>query len=278
VKLTLGAKLGLGFGAILALTLLSAVLTNLKSSSIRENQDQLTETLIPSLNTVRKLQNDLSTSESKARKTILAGTQPALRDSALKSYNTAWENLDKDLADLSDLSAGRITSIARQTNLPALNATIEAARAGEAGKGFAMVANEVKELAKETAKATEDISWKIEAIQGDTKAAVEAIGTISGVIKQINDISNTIASAVEEQNATTNETARNVSDAAHGSGEITSNIAGVAQAAESRSRGASDAQKAVQQLVETSSQLRHLVEQFKVDTNGNGRSHDRQAA
>ena len=278
MKLTLGAKLGLGFGAILALTLLSAVLTNLKSSSIRENQNELTETLIPSLNTVRKLQNDLSTSESKARKTILAGTQPALRDSALKSYNTAWENLDKDLADLSDLSAGRITSIARQTNLLALDATIEAARAGEAGKGFAVVANEVKELAKETAKATEDISRKIEAIQGDTKAAVEAIGTISGVIKQINDISSTIASAVEEQNATTNEMARNVSDAAHGSGEITSNIAGVAQAAESTSRGASDAQKAVQQLVETSSQLRHLVEQFKVDTNGHGRSHDRQAA
>jgi len=278
VKLTLGAKLGLGFGAILALTLLSAVLTNLKSSSIRENQNELTETLIPSLNTVRKLQNDLSTSESKARKTILAGTQPALRDSALKSYNTAWENLDKDLADLSDLSAGRITSIARQTNLLALDATIEAARAGEAGKGFAVVANEVKELAKETAKATEDISRKIEAIQGDTKAAVEGIGTISGVIKQINDISSTIASAVEEQNATTNEMARNVSDAAHGSGEITSNIAGVAQAAESTSRGASDAQKAVQQLVETSSQLRHLVEQFKVDTNGHGRSHDRQAA
>ena len=133
-----------------------------------------------------------------------------------------------------------ITSIAQQTNLLALNATIEAARAGEAGKGFAVVANEVKELAKETAKATEDISRKIEAIQTDTKAAVEAIGTISGVIKQINDISSTIASAVEEQNATTNEMARNVSDAAHGSGEITSNIAGVAQAAESTSRGASD--------------------------------------
>jgi len=166
-----------------------------------------------------------------------------------------------------------ITSIAQQTNLLALNATIEAARAGEAGKGFAVVANEVKELAKETAKATEDISRKIEAIQTDTKAAVEAIGTISGVIKQINDISNTIASAVEEQNATTNEMARNVSDAAHGSGEITSNIAGVAQAAESTSRGATDAQKAVQQLVETSSQLRRLVEQFKVDTNGHGREH-----
>jgi len=158
-----------------------------------------------------------------------------------------------------------ITSIAQQTNLLALNATIEAARAGEAGKGFAVVANEVKELAKETAKATEDIGRKIEAIQGDTKAAVEAIASIGAVIHQINDISNTIASAVEEQNATTNEMARNVSDAAHGSGEITSNIAGVAQAAESTSRGAGDTQKAAQELVEMSAQLRRLVEQFKVD-------------
>jgi methyl-accepting chemotaxis protein len=157
-----------------------------------------------------------------------------------------------------------ITSIAQQTNLLALNATIEAARAGEAGKGFAVVANEVKELAKETAKATEDISRKIEAIQTDTKAAVEAIASISEVINQVNGISNTIATAVEEQNATTNEMARNVSEAARGSGEITSNIAGVAQAAESTSRGAGDTQKAAQELVETSAELRRLVEQFRI--------------
>jgi methyl-accepting chemotaxis protein len=163
-----------------------------------------------------------------------------------------------------------ITSIAQQTNLLALNATIEAARAGEAGKGFAVVANEVKELAKETAKATEDISCKIEAIQTDTKAAVDAIASISAVINKINDISSTIATAVEEQNATTNEMSRNVNEAAHGSGEITSNIAGVAQAAESTSRGAGDTQKAAQQLVETSAELRRLVQQFKLTASDSG--------
>ena len=159
-----------------------------------------------------------------------------------------------------------ITAIAQQTNLLALNATIEAARAGDAGKGFAVVANEVKELAKGTAKATEDISHKIEAIQTDTQAAVSAIASISRVIHQIDHISNTIAAAVEEQNTTTNEMVRNLGEASRGSGEITSNIAGVSQAAESTSHGATDSQNAVRQLVEMSRELGRVVGQFKTGT------------
>jgi Methyl-accepting chemotaxis protein len=160
-----------------------------------------------------------------------------------------------------------ITSIAQQTNLLALNATIEAARAGEAGKGFAVVANEVKELAKQTANATEDISRKITTIQQDTKRAVESIGNISVIIDQVNDISNTIATAVEEQSATTNEMSRNVQEAARGSEEISRNIQGVASAAESTTHGAQDSLKAAQQLAEMADQLRHLVDQFKFKEN-----------
>ncbi len=180
------------------------------------------------------------------------------------------ESTNQTIAKLgeSSLEIGKvikvITSIAQQTNLLALNATIEAARAGEAGKGFAVVANEVKELAKETAKATEEIGQKIEAIQGDTKAAVQAISEISGIINQINDISNTIASAVEEQTATTNEIGRNVNEAAKGTGEIARNITGVAVAAESTTSGASDTQKAAMELSRMANELQTLVSRFRI--------------
>jgi methyl-accepting chemotaxis protein len=155
-----------------------------------------------------------------------------------------------------------ITSIAQQTNLLALNATIEAARAGEAGKGFAVVANEVKELAKQTAKATEDIGQKIEAIQGDTKAAVGAIGEITAVINQINDISNAIASAVEEQTVTTNEINRSMAEAAKGVGDISKNITGVAVAAKDTTQGANNTQKAAQELSQMASRLQAVVSRF----------------
>ena len=140
------------------------------------------------------------------------------------------EKLGKSSKEIDDV-IHTITAIAEQTNLLALNATIEAARAGEAGKGFAVVAGEVKDLAAETAKATDDITGRIAKIQDDTDSAVTAIRRISEIISQINDFQTTIAAAVEEQTATTNEMARSVTEAASGSSTIATNIGQFAGAA-----------------------------------------------
>ncbi len=158
-----------------------------------------------------------------------------------------------------------ITSIAEQTNLLALNATIEAARAGEAGKGFAVVANEVKELAQETARATEEITERVGAIQADAAGAVDAIGQIGTVVARISDSQTTIAAAVEEQTLTTQEMNRNVADAATGSGEIAQTVGRVADASQVTTDSVQQLHGAVADLSQMSVQLQDLVSTFRYE-------------
>ncbi len=160
---------------------------------------------------------------------------------------------------------GFITDIASQTNLLALNATIEAARAGESGKGFAVVAGEVKNLANQTAKATEDIGQQVTAVQEETHLAVDAIRGITRIIADLDSISSSIASAVEEQGAATEEIARNVAQAANGTNEVSSNISSVSESAHQTGRNATLVHQAATELQDNADTLRRQVEGFLSD-------------
>lgn len=207
--------------------------------------------------------NELST----AIREIANNTQQAARVATdavqlAATTNTTVTKLGQSSAEIGEVIKV-ITSIAEQTNLLSLNATIEAARAGEAGKGFAVVANAVKELAKQTAHATESIRRKIDVTQNDIRDSVAAINRISHTIEQINDFQNSIAGAVEEQTVVTRDISRNVADAARGTSEIAGNIVQVARAAEGTAAGAAATRVAAQDATRLAAQLNELVSQFR---------------
>jgi methyl-accepting chemotaxis protein len=231
-----------------------------KANGVRVGSEQVSENVsVVSRGTDEMLASirEISKSASEAERVARA---------AVSIANSTSETISK--LGVSSREIGKvikvITSIAQQTNLLALNATIEAARAGEAGKGFAVVANEVKELAKETASATEQIGLKIEAIQNDTHAAVAAIAQVGEIIAQVNDISSTIAAAVEEQTATTNNIVSNVRDAAGGAAGIADSISQVARTAEETKDGAQSTQSAARELTEMAARLQQLVQRFQI--------------
>ncbi|MET7420822.1 methyl-accepting chemotaxis protein [Dactylosporangium sp. NPDC005555] len=199
--------------------------------------------------------------EEISRSTAHAATVTATAVSIAAATNETIGKLGSSSAEIGEV-VKVITSIAGQTNLLALNATIEAARAGDFGKGFAVVAQEVKDLARETARATDDIGRRVQAIQLDTEDAVNAIGQIGEVIAQMSEYQHSIAAAVEQQAVTARTMGHSVDEAAGGSVDIATNIAGVAAATRSTNEGVTSTGEAVDQLARMASDMRGLVSRF----------------
>jgi len=212
--------------------------------------------------TVASAAEELSSSISEISRQVSQSTQIA--DNAVAEVDDANQKVQglAEAAHKIGEVVALITDIADQTNLLALNATIEAARAGEAGKGFAVVASEVKNLAHQTANATEEISSQIGGIQGATQKAVSAIGSIGGIINHISEITSAIAAAVEQQGAATQEIARNVEQAANGTSQVSSTIVNVTEAANESGAASSQIEGAANILSQQSEMLRSQVDTF----------------
>ncbi len=214
-----------------------------------------TDQMTGAVNTVATAIEEMSVSLNEVSKS--SGQAASVADKAAHSASSTAQIVDKLGRSAQEIGkvVDMIKGIAAQTNLLALNATIEAASAGEAGKGFAVVANEVKELAKQTAAATEEIRAQVEGMQGNTQQAVKAIDEIVQVINEINTISGSIAAAVEQQTATTNEISKNVGSAARGAGEVSRNVQQAAMGTNEVSRNVQEAVKGVADITRNINQL-----------------------
>ncbi len=242
--------------------------TETMSQTAKQSMDQSTaassaaEEASTNVQTVASAAEELSSSISEISRQVAQSTQIAGEAvNEVEGANTKVQGLATAAHKIGEVVA-LITDIADQTNLLALNATIEAARAGEAGKGFAVVASEVKNLANQTAKATEEISAQIGGIQSATQDAVHAIGSIGGIISKMNEIASTIAAAVEQQGAATSEIARNVEQAANGTKAVSSNTTNVSQSATETGSAASQVMAAASELSKQSETLRTTVDSF----------------
>jgi len=238
------------------------------SASAEQGARQASAVAAASEETSTNVQTVASATEELSASVKEIGRQVASSTDISKRAVEEARRTDQTVSGLSDAAqkigevAELIRSIAGQTNLLALNATIEAARAGEAGKGFAVVASEVKNLANQTAKATEEIAGQIDAIQGASRASVEAIKGIGVTIAEMNKIASAIAAAVEQQSAATQEIARNVQQAAAGTQEVNSNIAGVTNASHMTGEAAKNVLGAADNLARESGALKTQVDRF----------------
>jgi methyl-accepting chemotaxis protein len=232
--------------------------TSRQATTVASASEQATT----NVQTVASAAEELSSSVSEISRQVAQSTQIAGQAMGeVTQTNETVQGLTASVARISEV-VRLISEIASQTNLLALNATIEAARAGDAGKGFAVVASEVKHLATQTARATEDITGRINEIQSATGESVAAIDRINKVIQQMNEISLAIASAVEEQGAATQEIARNVAQAADGTQLVSSNILSVTQASAETGTADGQVQASSAEVAQQAEGLKHQVDAF----------------